>query len=60
VKSGKKTVTKAVKQIKKSAKKAQEPEPYPELPYRSKNWRKIYRAVDEVIAERKARKGKAG
>jgi len=60
MKSGKKTVSKAVKQTKKLAKKAPEPEPYPELPYRSKNWRKIYRAVDEVIAERKAKEGKAG
>ena len=65
MKSTKKVVTKAVKAVKegKDAKKPPKTRrewDFPELPYRSKNWRKIDRAVREVVAERLAREGKGG
>lgn len=57
MKSTRKIVQKAVKQSKKGSR----PRiiPLEELPYRSKHWRDIRRAVDEVVAERLAKEGKA-
>jgi len=57
VKSTKKVVSKSVKEVKKGSRRPKTPN-YPDLPYKSKNWRAIQKAVQEVIAERKAREGK--
>ncbi len=65
MKSTRKVVSKAVKAVKEAAKETRRPPKtarewdFPELPYRSKNWRKIRRAVDKVVSEREAREGHA-